>query len=113
MEKHEAGCTMNPQRVCRWRIDGHSDGTKQMDMAAIAAGVRYRAFHSGGFLSAEDIGWLRAELDGCPACMLAALRQSEVADFHSDGHGHTIFDYAIEVERLRREEREADAMSQF
>jgi predicted deacylase len=45
--------------------------------------------------------------------MLAALRQSEVADFHSDGHGHTIFDYAIEVERLRREEREADAMSQF
>jgi hypothetical protein len=113
MAKHEAGCTMNPVRVCRWRIDGHSDGTKQMDMAPIAQGVSYRAFHSGGFLSAEDIDWLRSELDGCPACMLAALRQSDVAEFHYDARSGTIFDYATEVERLRRDEREADARDQF
>jgi len=118
MAKHEAGCTMNPNRVCRWRIDGHSDGTKQMDIAPIAVELNARA----GFaprsadpdarddllLGQDDIDWLRNEVDGCPVCMLAALRQSEVKDFHFDARSTLIFDYATEVERLRREEREAE-----
>lgn len=112
MAKHEAVCTMNPTRVCRWRIDGHSDGTKQMDIAPIAADLTVRA-GSDGLLEQADIDWLRDEVDGCPPCMLAALRQAELKDIHWDAQSGSIFDYTTEVERLRREEREADQMAEM
>lgn len=107
MVKHEAGCTMNPARICRWRIDGHSDGTKQMDIAPLAADLTVRA-GADGLLEKADIDWLRDEVDGCPPCMLAALRQAELRDIHWDAHSRTIFDYTTEVERLRAEERASD-----
>ena len=117
MEKHEAACTMNPRRVCRWRIDGHSDGSRVIDVAEIAAVLRDRATpypisadpeaEERTYLAKEDIDWLRGEVEGCPACMLAALRQSGVDSFHHAYRtGETIFDYDAEVERLRAEERE-------
>lgn len=113
MEKHEAGCTMNPVRVCRWRIPQHSDGTKQMDMRPLAEVLAARAngtADSRTVLSQDDIDWLHDAVLGCPACMLAALRQSGVTDFHHDADSNAIFDYAAEVERLRVEERaEAEA----
>lgn len=112
MAKHETVCTMNPVRVCRWRIDGHSDGTKLMEMAPLAADLTVRA-GSPGLLEQIDIDWLRDEVDGCPACMLAALRQAEIKDIHWDAHSHLIFDYSTEVERLRREEREADERAEY
>lgn len=116
MEKHEKGCTLNPQRVCRWRIDGHSNGERVMDIAPLAAALLKRATRypissdpeaeERTYLTKEDIDWLRGEVDGCPVCMLAALRQSGVDDFHHAYRGGAIFDYPVEVERLRAEERD-------
>lgn len=119
MERHEAVCTLNPRRVCRWRINGHSDGSRVLDIAAIAESLAGRAhvveraavadsppgIEQLRGLTSADVDWLRGEVDGCPACMLAALRQSGVDEYHySDGV--MIFDYQREVERLRQEERE-------
>lgn len=115
MAKHESICTLNPERICRWRIDGHSDGTRVVSVGPIAAELASRAdsyplssdpeSDERTLLLQEDIDWLRDEVDGCPACMLAALRQSGVDDFHFDPHSTLIFDYIAEVERLRTDER--------
>lgn len=118
MEKHERHCTLNPERVCRWRIDGHSDGTRVIDIAPLAAELRSRAepyplsadpnteFRTA--LTQADIDWLHDEVSGCPACMLAALRQSGIDGYHFDGHGNVIFDYQATIDRARQEEREAE-----
>lgn len=37
MERHEATCTLNPSRVCRWRIDGHSNGAAVIEIGPLAA----------------------------------------------------------------------------
>jgi hypothetical protein len=116
MEQHEARCTLNPARVCRWRIDGHSDGGTVIDIAPFAAELLSRATARPAspdpdadertYLTEADIEWVRRGVDGCPACMLAVLRQSGVDEFHIDYQCDTIFDYDAEVERLRTEERE-------
>lgn len=112
MEKHEAICTMNPERVCRWQIDGHSDGTKVLAIAPVASELAARATTGTDsrphLLTQGDIDWLRDEVDGCPACMLAALRQSGISDIHWDANMNQIFDYDREIERLRKEERYRD-----
>lgn len=114
MEKHERVCTLNPERICRWRIDGHSDGSKVIAIVPLATELAARAAATErGMLAQEDIAWLRDEVDGCPACMLAALRQSGLAGFHWDAHGDLIFDYTVEVERLRIEEREDDHAADY
>lgn len=103
MEKHEAGCTMNPQRVCRWAFDGHSNGSRVIDIAPLAEWMR-----SCAPLKRADIDALHDEVQGCPACMLAVLRQSGV-EYHYDyteGGSATLFVYQDEVERFRKDERE-------
>jgi hypothetical protein len=56
-------------------------------------------------LGREDIAELHDRVGGCPACMLAALRQSGV-EYHYDEKHALIFDYTREVERYREDERE-------
>lgn len=117
MEKHEATCTRNPQRLCRWRIDGHSDGSAVIDIAPLAAELRARAVAyplssdpespERTYLEKDDVDWLHDEVAGCPACMLAALRQSGVDEWHLDRRGRTIFSYEQQVEAIRDEERRA------
>ncbi|HEY0916520.1 MAG TPA: hypothetical protein VGE22_16725 [Solimonas sp.] len=63
MEKHEAGCTLNPARVCR--MHRFMDGATAPSMEALIA-----ALTAGGF-----DGLVKAS-DGCPACILAAIRQA-------------------------------------
>jgi hypothetical protein len=111
MEKHERVCTLNPERVCRWKIDDHG----YVEVAAVAAELRERASsyplspdpesEERTYLAKDDVEWLRDEVDGCPACMLAAMRQSGVDDYHTDRRGAEIFNYQAEVDRVRADER--------
>lgn len=100
MEMHERVCTVNPKRVCRWKIDGHDP---EPNLPYLYGAIQERAP-----LDVSDIEWLRREVAGCPACMLAVLRQSGV-EFHYSPRGAAIFSYDDEVERLRVEERTAMA----
>lgn len=66
MAKHEAGCTLNPGRKCRFC---ELSGNVQLPMAEILEILytkRYKA--------------MREAVGNCPACILAALRQQ-----HNDG----------------------------
>lgn len=99
MERHERHCTLNPQRACRWVIDGAVH--QSIPLKLLVDDLQQRAP-----LDAGDIRWLRLMVYGCPACMLSALRQSGL-EYHYDVNAHTrLFDYAEEVERFRTEERE-------
>ena len=65
MIRHEPTCTNNPHRVCRMhRTDGF-DGEPQKPLSELTP-----------FALAGDVAGLRAVTGGCPACMLAAMRQA-------------------------------------
>lgn len=114
MERHERVCTMNPDRVCRWSIDA-TEGHADFSLPAVVAQLHARAeAHAvDGYLPSldtEDIDWLRSVVttsgEGCPVCMLAALRQSALRHFHWNRRGEIIFNYDKELERFRNAERE-------
>jgi hypothetical protein len=66
MKNHEKHCTMNPKRDCRMcNISG--TGGESIDILVIT-------FIYNGLAA------LREAAEGCPACMLAAMRQAEVKD---------------------------------
>lgn len=90
MEAHERRCTLNPDRECRWEAPHTFD---------------YRALAATASKSYPPlIAWLRQETDGCPACMLAIVRQAGInlGQLRDD----TGWTYDDEVERFRTAERE-------
>jgi hypothetical protein len=67
MRKHEAGCTNNPGRVCSMhKIAAGREQELSMDELK-------QALAEGGFRALDEAA------EHCPACILAALRQSWVA----------------------------------
>ena len=91
IEKHEPRCIYNPLRSeCGWH-----KGMKPSAPADFAL----------VFKDSLDIDWLRKEMDGCPACMLAVVVQ---AGLGGAAYKDTGFDYADEVARYRESERSAD-----
>lgn len=102
MEKHERHCTLNPNRTCRWGGPDHVEidlpawieMAKEMERYALL--VRQPR--------SEELQRLRDVTDGCPACMLAALRQSGIDIQTARDNG---WDYTKECERFREDEREA------
>jgi len=103
MENHERKCTLNPKRACLW------GGSHVPDTARWATEITDRSP-----ITEEDIAWLRTETDGCPPCMLAALRQSGIADYHYDiTNSQRIFDYDEEIAAYRKNEREDAARDQW
>lgn len=71
---HEKYCTNNPDRECRMCVlgmGGHSHSVKEL----------IEIIGEGGEGSLER---LREATDGCPACMLAGIRQSKINDYTSD-----------------------------
>jgi len=57
-------------------------------------------------LTKADIDLLREHVSECPACMLAALRQSGV-EYHYDARGTgLLFNYEDEVKQYREHEQE-------
>ena len=75
MRKHERGCTLNPERVCG--IHSFQSDEHQPTMEALrAALVEDLAAPPPDYANTPwPIPKLRNVADGCPACILAALRQ--------------------------------------
>lgn len=104
MEKHERHCTMNPNRMCRWAQLEHGPRTRYDE----------HDFHRGlprwvrllAPLTEEKIDLLRDKTAGCPACTLAALRQSGVEYHYDHVNGQHIFNYEQEVKDFRKREHE-------
>jgi hypothetical protein len=87
MRAHEAACTANPERACGMcRREGASTLVRPL-IDALGAG------------DTSGVERLRAAAEGCPACMLAAIRQSGLqTPFEVDGPPgfHVEFDYQEE-----------------
>jgi hypothetical protein len=65
MQNHERGCTLNPARICGMCSVAQ---LHQQPMVSLIAAV--------GDGSAEGMAALRELSENCPACILAAIRQS-------------------------------------
>jgi hypothetical protein len=68
-----------------------------------SAGELALALQAKERLTAADIQELRDSTDGCPACMLAALRQSGL-DYHHDAEYKVLFDYREEIKTFNVEQ---------
>ena len=81
MERHEKSCTMNPNRNCRmcdhWA--GGCDFERVKEVAKLIIGkTSWLVYREGDEAIEVDIlNTLRDEAGGCPACMLAAMRQTD------------------------------------
>lgn len=116
MKKHETYCTMNPERLCRMcAVDPNNyDGPRPMAELIAICGIGYGTVNSNSMASTVgvDIFKLPDELieatQDCPACILAALRQSNVT---------FDFDYAKARdafwERINRERDETERNEEY
>jgi hypothetical protein len=95
MAKHERGCTMNPDRVCGL-CEYAIPSLQQKPIADLVA-----------CLACEDddleagMAKLRDLAQGCPGCILAAIRQSKIRDRYYDseyGWPDLKFDFKKELE---------------
>lgn len=78
MRKHERACTMNPGRVCGvCKMLGATQGPLG-DLRNLLP-----AFGAGNLMN-EALPQLRKAANNCPACMFAALRQSEALEWATD-----------------------------
>ncbi|MFL5309503.1 MAG: hypothetical protein ACJ79H_03510 [Myxococcales bacterium] len=102
MEKHERRCTMNPDRRCGWCEYADTD------LPALVLELRARG-GDAAHASPEIVEWLRGQVDGCPACMLAAFRQAGLV-YHWASDGTRVWDFGEQVELFRKTEREGDQM---
>ena len=107
MKRHEAGCTANPARVCGVCRAAGISAQPLPDLIALAR--KLATWHVGfeeegpahGSLDAEAMKALREAADNCPACILAALRQSRC--------GSSEFQFKSELLKLWAEVNEAKA----
>jgi hypothetical protein len=110
MRRHEASCTLNPLRVCRMCI---LMGNQQQSMDFLIGDL------PRGFLSYQDEGgaWVEMRVDthglreraqGCPACMMAALRQQKIPVPLADG-----FDYKTEAQSIFHDLNKARAEREY
>lgn len=74
--KHERGCTANPNRVCGL-CESAIPPKQQKPIAELVACLG---------LDKDEYGMkeLRELCDNCPACILAAIRQSEIQRYNSE-----------------------------
>lgn len=97
---HEQGCTRNPDRVCY--LCGQSHDYKALCVEA-AARSSARDDHepmpdARTINGLQELNQLSDMVDGCPACLLAVLRQSNVMAFEH-------FDYKKAINEWYREQR--------
>jgi hypothetical protein len=94
IRKHERGCTANPNRVCG--LCAHV-GKEQRPINDLVAAVRVVTADGDRVV---DIQGLRDITGNCPACILAALRQSNVMKWDGDPEDvppRTDFDFKTEM----------------
>lgn len=80
MKKHEAGCTLNPDRVCGMcRLVGHDQPDLKALMALLPSVEQQKETHDWGDsyrdIEEQSVRALREASGDCPACMMAAIRQ--------------------------------------
>lgn len=85
MIKHEAHCTMNPDRGCRMCIFVHGNTPAPMkDLLGILPAYPAFTFEHGPiyqeFVESVKLALpiLRYKTDNCPACIMSALRQKRI-----------------------------------
>lgn len=104
MAKHERHCTMNPGRTCRWAQLEYGSRTRYGEHSFRRGLPRWVRLLAP--LTKADLDRVRERVGECPACMLAALRQSGV-EYHYDYENHEhMFDYEDEVKEYREREKE-------
>lgn len=92
IEAHEPRCIYNPLRSkCGWCS---KSPTYQAPAPADFAPL---------FKDDPDVEWLRKEMGGCPACMLAVVVQARRLGLDTEDAWD--FDYAAEVAKYRESER--------
>ena len=82
IKRHEESCTMNPNRVCGMCKQTDEKQPKMADMIKVLDVVNITVTeddHGESYMMLGNekgaLGKLRKAANGCPACMLAALRQ--------------------------------------
>ncbi len=113
MERHEKNCTMNPDRGCGMcdRLDNSFPEPIEVLMAPLKELEVLRAelprFSELREETKVAIEKLREKAGGCPACMLAAIRQSQTPFIQG------LFVYKEEVESFWKEVNENQANIEF
>ena len=83
MENHEAHCTLNPKRTCRVCFRLENDAKPLAELIALVQSLSNTPDKTDEAAEKE----LFKAADGCPACMLAAIRQSGIRDIQPDEEG--------------------------
>ena len=104
MKRHEAGCTANPARVCGvCRIAGLESAPLPELLALARSKAIWRSHHEDGpawgELSAEAFKAIEDAAGGCPACILATFRQTNIS--------HSEFQFKPAMEEIWKNVNEA------
>lgn len=92
IQKHETGCTANPDRTCGLCV--HAD-KQQRPIVELLACVSTEKEQYG-------LSELRTLTEDCPACILAAIRQSGILKWDGDpGHPPRHLDFVFKDELAR------------
>lgn len=84
MSTHEKHCTMNPARICR--VHKHAVGGSG-EQAAVSSMLEVLRAH--WYDEDHGVSALRHAAHDCPACMLAAIRQSGASKGCADEDGYS------------------------
>jgi hypothetical protein len=99
MERHEEGCTLNPDRVCRWHVDVYPI----KDLIEKYKGVDFSSKYNDSTFQTDpspNLEKLESEVDGCPTCMLSVIRIGQ--------HDIYEFDYKEQVEKYNKKRSEEE-----
>lgn len=113
MKRHEERCTMNPDRVCR--VCNMIEAKQKPIVELLSMMPKAQDFKDNfeGFNSAltteanAALVRLRELAEGCPSCVMAAIRQSGipvlmVTDFDWSKEMQSIWDDIHDLHRIRR-----------
>lgn len=83
MERHELVCSLNPDRGC-WLCGTPPAFRPLISELKLKPRANKQGLEDCSMFSADDVismdtfNWLKSKCGGCPACILSALRQSEL-----------------------------------
>lgn len=90
MKRHETGCTNNPERVCGMCRES-GIGEEQQNITSLIKALK---------ADIEGLSKLREIAQNCPACMLAAIRQSGLQQAgDEEGPGFSV-DFDFQAEKI-------------
>ena len=106
IRQHVSRCTANPDRECHWKWRSHS--YRDYGVPHCKAGELRRHITWCKNLkrwNEKNLDKLRERVDGCPACMLAVMRQARPKNFawSDDRPGDVIWHFEKEKQRFNEE----------